>query len=88
LDYTAGADKIGAGRPDPAMIQHAMQRLGVRDPRRVLKVGDTAADVEEGKNAGTWTAAVLTGSQPEETLWAAGPDFVLASVAALPGLFR
>ncbi len=87
LDYTAGVDQIGAGRPDPGMILHAMKKLGVRDPRRVLKVGDTAADVEEGKNAGTWTAAVLTGSQPEEMLRAAGPDLVLTSVAALPKLF-
>ena len=87
LDYTAGVDEIGPGRPDPAMILDAMKKLGVRDPRRVLKVGDTAADVEEGKNAGTMTAAVLTGSQSEKTLQAANPDFVLASIAKLPELF-
>ena len=87
LDYVGSGDQVGAGRPDPGMIQHAMQLLGIRDPRRVLKVGDTAADVKEGKNAGAWTVAVLTGSQPEDMLRAAGADFVLASVAALPGLF-
>ena len=26
-----------------------------------VQVGDTCVDVEEGKNAGAWTAAVLTG---------------------------
>lgn len=26
-----------------------------------FKVGDTCVDIEEGKNAGVWTAAVLTG---------------------------
>jgi len=87
LDYAGGGDAVGAGRPDPGMIQHAMQLLGIPDPRRVLKVGDTAADVEEGANAGAWTAAVLTGSQPEEMLRAAGPDFILESIAVLPGLF-
>ncbi len=29
-----------------------MDRLGVADPRRVAKVGDTPADLLEGKNAG------------------------------------
>jgi phosphonatase-like hydrolase len=87
VDYKAGADGRGAGRPDPGMIHHAMQGLGIGDPKRVLKVGDTVVDVEEGKNAGTWTAAVLTGLQPEEVLRAAGADFVLSSVAALPELF-
>jgi len=87
LDYTASAEQIGVGRPDPGMIYHAMERLLISDPAKVLKVGDTVADIEEGKNAGTWTAAVLSGTQTKEMVKDAGPDFVLQSVAGIPRLF-
>lgn len=87
VDYVTSAEAAGAGRPDPAMIRAAMTHFGVGDPRSVLKVGDTVADIEEGRNAGVWTAAVLTGTQSREVLQAAGPDFILASVAAVPALF-
>lgn len=45
------------------------------------------ADIEEGKNAGTWTEAVLSGSQTEEILKEAEPDFILAGVVEIPRLF-
>jgi phosphoglycolate phosphatase-like HAD superfamily hydrolase len=44
-------------------------------------------DVEEGRNAGAWTAAVLTGSQSEEVLRMARPDFLLPSIREVVGLF-
>lgn len=87
LDLVMSAESAGAGRPDPAMIRRAMADLGVADPSCVLKVGDTVADVLEGRNAGVWTAAVLTGMQSRAVLEAAGPDFVLESVADVPALF-
>lgn len=42
----------GAGRPKPYRIFKNMEALGLCDVRRVLKVGDTASDITEGKNAG------------------------------------
>jgi phosphonatase-like hydrolase len=87
LDYLTSAEIAGAGRPDPAMVRDVMRHFGLADPRRMLKVGDTVADVEEGRNAGVWTVSVLTGTQSREVLEAAGPDFLLASVADLPALF-
>jgi HAD superfamily hydrolase (TIGR01549 family) len=87
VDFVTSAEAAGAGRPDPAMIRSAMAHAGVADPRTVLKVGDTVVDIEEGRNAGAWTAAVLTGSQPRSLLESAGPDFILASVAAVADLF-
>ena len=50
----------------------------------VVKVGDTAVDVEEGKAAGCRTVAVLSGTQGREKLEAAGPSLILDSVADLP----
>jgi len=87
LDYLESTFTVGAGRPDPAMIRHAMARFGIADPQQVLKVGDTVVDVQEGRNAGAWTASVLTGTQGREALAAERPDFILESVAELPGLF-
>lgn len=61
-DFLVCADEVPEGRPHPHMIRANMKALGVDEPRRVVKVGDTISDVQEGKNAGTWTIAVLFGS--------------------------
>ena len=39
-----------------------MQLLQAEDVRKVMKVGDTASDMKEGKNAGVYTVGVLEGS--------------------------
>jgi len=55
---------VPAGRPFPWMCFLAMTRLGVFPPRRVVKIGDTPADVQEGLNAGMWTVGVtLSGNE-------------------------
>ena len=70
------------------MIHAAMKSCGVQSPERVVKIGDTKVDVEEGKNAKTWTVSVLTGTQPREKLESAGPDFIIESVAELTNLLK
>lgn len=50
------------GRPYPYMIFRNMEALGLGDVRRVLKVGDTISDIQEGKCAGVLTAGVIIGS--------------------------
>ena len=50
------------GRPYPYMIFRNMETLGIDDVRKVLKVGDTASDIKEGKHAGVWSAGVIVGS--------------------------
>lgn len=55
-------DVGGMGRPKPYMIFRNMQTLHVDDVRRVVKVGDTASDMQEGKHAGVFTVGVLEGS--------------------------
>ena len=83
LDYVGSAEQIGVGRPNPKMIHDAMERLNITDGSKVVKVGDTVVDIQEGKNAGAWTVAVLTGSQTETQLMAAAPDYILSSVREL-----
>jgi phosphonoacetaldehyde hydrolase len=52
----------GAGRPFPYMLWENLRRLGVENIDSVLKIGDTAADIAEGKNAGCVSAGVIYGS--------------------------
>lgn len=86
FDYIGSSDTLGIGRPDPIMILDAMQQLGLTDKRAILKIGDTLVDVQEGKNAGVWTAMVLTGTQKREHLGTLKPDFVLESIKSLLNL--
>lgn len=51
-----------AGRPYPFMIFRNMIALRVSSVAAVLKVGDTAADIREGQNAGVATVGILEGS--------------------------
>lgn len=61
-DTCVCADEVTAGRPAPYMVWQNMMQLGVADPRQVVKVGDTVADIGEGVSAGVWTVGVVMGS--------------------------
>jgi phosphonoacetaldehyde hydrolase len=54
-DATVCPDEVGAGRPAPWMLMRNMQLLDVYPPNRCVKIGDTVADILEGRNAGMWT---------------------------------
>ncbi|MFH0851072.1 MAG: HAD-IA family hydrolase [Candidatus Bathyarchaeota archaeon] len=85
IDSWVFSETVGGCRPDPAMILYAMKQYGVKDPKEVIKMDDTANGIEEGLNAGAHTIGVLTGTQSIQRLSAAGPDAILQSVAELPG---
>lgn len=50
------------GRPYPYMMFRNMEKLGLSDVRRVMKVGDTVSDIKEGKNAGAFSVGIIEGS--------------------------
>ena len=55
---------VPAGRPLPWMCFLNAMRLDAFPPRRIVKVGDTPADMQEGVNAGMWTIGVtLSGNE-------------------------
>lgn len=57
-------DDAGAGRPLPWMCYLAAIRLEVYPMAAMLKIGDTPADIEEGRNAGMWTIGITrTGNE-------------------------
>jgi phosphonatase-like hydrolase len=87
IDAVATSDEVPHGRPHPDMIRQLMHRLGVQDSRRVAKVGDTRADLEEGANAGCGLViGVTTGSFSREQLQACPHSHILESVAEIPAL--
>ncbi|MEN9634638.1 MAG: hypothetical protein RL077_3042 [Verrucomicrobiota bacterium] len=62
-DAIVTPDEAGAGRPSAAMIRTNLQRLGLSAHAAVIKIGDTPADIAEGRAAGAWTIGVaLTGN--------------------------
>ncbi|HEY0742936.1 MAG TPA: HAD family hydrolase [Chryseosolibacter sp.] len=79
LAYTNVYERCKQGRPHPEMIFTMCSYLNI-DPQDVLKVGDTLVDIQEGKNAGAYTAAVLAGTQPRAMLLNARPDFIFESL--------
>lgn len=83
-DALVTADDVERGRPFPDMIIKAMQLFGIEDASKVLKAGDSAIDVEEGKNAKCGiTIGVLSGAQTRQQLETAKPDYILDSLASL-----
>jgi len=82
FDYISTAGEIGKGRPNPEMIIDMMVKLHLNN-FQFLKVGDTAADIQEGKNAEVMTAALLSGTQPEAMLRKEKPDYVIKSLGEL-----
>ena len=88
IDFVSSAEIEGHGRPHPCLINSAMKKLHISNARQVIKVGDTKLDIQEGKNAGCWTVAVLTGTQKKAQLSQESPDFIIDSVADLPRILH
>jgi phosphonatase-like hydrolase len=87
INASVTSDEVERGRPHPDMIRHLMLRLGITDLRRVAKVGDTPADLLEGKNAGCGLVVGVTqGSCAREQLERFPHDRLIGSVAELPEL--
>ena len=61
-DCIVTPDVTGQGRPSPFMVFECMRQLNVYPPKSVVKVGDTVADILEGKNAGAWSIGILEAS--------------------------
>lgn len=82
FDALITADDVTASRPNPDMIFLAMKKFGIDDPKKVLKAGDSAVDIEEGKNAGCGlTIGVLSGAQTKDELLKAEPDYILDRIS-------
>ncbi len=84
IDGLVTADDVKNGRPEADMILLAMKDTGITDSEKVMKVGDSAIDIEEGKNANCgMTVGVLTGAQSRAQIQEANPTYILKSLNEL-----
>jgi phosphoglycolate phosphatase len=72
-------DTLAARKPDPAPLQHAFERLGVR-PAEGLMLGDSANDVAAARAAGCDVWCVSYGYREGAPVAALGADRIVASV--------
>jgi phosphonatase-like hydrolase len=78
IDLLVTASDVSNNRPAPDMIDYAIKHFAITDPTTVIKVGDSAIDIEEGKNAGCGkTFGVTTGAQTRDQIAVANPTAVL-----------
>lgn len=83
IDVLVTADDAKNHRPEPDMILKAAELLNV-NPKNSVKVGDSAIDIYEGKNAQCfYTVGVTTGAQTKDQLLEANPDFVIDDLIEL-----
>lgn len=83
-DALLTASDVINGRPNPDMILKAMALFNITDASLVLKAGDSAIDIKEGKNANCGiTVGVLSGAQTKEQLEKEKPTYILESLATL-----
>ena len=84
VDFVISSNQVPAGRPHPYMIEEIMSKTGVKDSKKVIKVGDTEVDIFEGKNAGClYSVAITTGAFTREELAIYEPSFIIDDLEEL-----
>lgn len=89
IDFSITSDEVPRGRPEPFMIRKAMSVFGIDDPARVVKIGDTPVDLEEGRRAGVaFNLAVTNGTHTRAELELPDSDGLLNTLSELPDWLR
>jgi phosphonatase-like hydrolase len=84
FDSLITSSDVENSRPDPEMIDLAMDIYGVIDPKKVIKVGDSIIDIEEGQNAGCGlNIGITTGAHTFLQLQSANPDYIISDLMEL-----
>jgi phosphonatase-like hydrolase len=87
FDGLVTATDVQQNRPEPDMIQRAMEWFDISDPHQVVKVGDSIIDIEEGKNAGcSLNIGITTGAHSREQLESASPDYIIDNLLELQSI--
>ena len=81
-----GGDSVVTKKPSPEGVFRLLNDLKIK-PDRALIVGDSAIDIETGKNAKILTCAVTYGLGNQEAILAAKPDFKISRIEKLKNLF-
>jgi HAD superfamily hydrolase (TIGR01509 family) len=77
-------EDVARKKPHPEGLERAIQTLGASTAASCF-VGDTPEDIEMGKSAGVFTAAVVSDYVDGRRLAECRPDVLLQSIDELPG---
>ncbi len=86
FDVVLGFESTENRKPHPEPVERILRELGVSSGSAVV-VGDSPADIEMGRRAGTITCAMTYGLRGREELERAGPDFLLDGFSELVRIF-
>lgn len=76
FDLILGGDSTENRKPHPEPVEKVLKQLGIVRERAAI-VGDSPMDVEMGRRAGLFSAAVTYGLRPREELIEAKPDLLI-----------
>ncbi len=83
------SSEVNNGRPAPDMIVRAMFMLGLKNADKIVKIGDSCADILEGHAAQCgMVIGITTGAQQREELQKVKPHFIIDSLRELPALLN
>ena len=80
-----GGDTLEVQKPDPRVLAHVVAQLETA-PDQVWMVGDSAIDIETGRNSGARTVGCAWGLRGRDELRDARPDFLVESPREIPPL--
>jgi phosphonatase-like hydrolase len=84
IDCSVTSDEVPEGRPAPFMIHQIMAETGVKDPEKIIKIGDTVSDIREGRNAKCGKViSIYSGTQSAEILKKEKPDNLIYKLKEL-----
>ena len=86
FDSVLGGDSLDVQKPDPRGLQLLMNEFNCPD-QKVLMVGDSAVDIETGKQAGVPTCGVTYGLGDPGSLRNSKPDYLIDDLSQLKLLF-
>ena len=86
IDILIGGDTTPYKKPRPEPILYALDKFGSK-PENTIMIGDSEADIQAGKQAGTKTALVLYGFGKKDIALSHNPDFVVKTPEELFNIF-
>ena len=87
FDLTLGGNSLDSRKPDPKGLLTIIKKLNCL-AENVLMIGDSAVDVETGRNAGVLTCGVTYGLGDQSSLHDSKPDYLIDDLSKLKSLFN
>ena len=87
FDYIVGGDNGFGLKPEPGMLLHILDQLGV-DREQAVLIGDSTNDINGGHNAGIRVCAVGYGMGNRERMQACRPDWFIERPEELMEIFE